>query len=101
MSYTSMKRGMRWARRPAKVTRIHTGLGHLYRVLRFFNATRLTRLLMRKPWHIADEYVDGHYTQPLYVGSKTHMRKATVKRLKKMNELAEQKARNYQSHGSE
>ena len=93
MSYTSMKRGTRWARRPAKTTRITTGLGYLYNVLRFFNATRLTKLLMRSPWHVADIYVDGHFSHPVKVEPKWLQERNARKRIAQLNKAAELKVR--------
>jgi hypothetical protein len=71
MSYQRMSRAHRHARwAKAKKERAYTGLGLLYRLLRFLSLSRLTKLLMRRPWHIADLYVDGRFAQAIYVYPK-------------------------------
>ncbi|HRD54656.1 MAG TPA: hypothetical protein PKY96_18615 [Flavobacteriales bacterium] len=54
----------RWNRGGRKRERVTVGLGYLYNVLRRFNMVRLTRLLMRRPWHVADELrPDGQWVR--------------------------------------
>lgn len=59
--------GPRWGRYHwggKKRQRVTVGLGYLYNVLRRFNMVRLTRLLMRRPWHVADELrPDGQWVK--------------------------------------
>lgn len=71
MSYqrtTRKHRHLKYMR--AKKERVHTGLGHLFRLMRFFRLTGLARVLVRKPWHVADLYVDGQFLRALYIYPK-------------------------------
>lgn len=54
----------------AKKERVHTGLGHLFNVMRFFGVTWLARWIVRKPWHVADLYVDGQFLRALHIYPK-------------------------------
>jgi hypothetical protein len=101
MSYRPSKKQGRWQRRPAKTQRITTGLGYLYNVLRFFNATRLTKLLMRKPWHVADIYVDGHFSHPVKVAPKWLQERSVRKMLERAYKAAEQRSRGVQTTGTQ
>lgn len=81
MSYTSMKKASRWRRRPAHVERVTTGLGYLYKALRFFGMQRTTYWLMRKPWHVADLYQDGAFWKPVHVYPRRRMAKERLERI--------------------
>lgn len=53
-----MPQGRKWGRYHwggNRRQRVTVGLGYLYNLLRKLNAVRLTRWLMRRPWHVADE----------------------------------------------
>lgn len=63
---TRRQRNARWAK--AKKERVHTGMGLIYRALRFIGGRRLTALVVRRPWHIADLYVGGQFSHPIYAG---------------------------------
>jgi hypothetical protein len=53
-----------------KLERVHTAYGLLFNALRFFGAARLARLLMRRPWHVADLYRGGQFVRGLYMYPK-------------------------------
>lgn len=79
---TRRQRQLRYAK--ANKERIHTGLGHLFRVLRWCGATRIARALVRKPWHVADLYVDGHFVRALYIYPKENV----GQRMKRVEDMA-------------
>lgn len=49
--------------------RTTVGLGYLYNLLAWLNWPNVTRLLMRSPWHVADELRDGRWV-PIYAWPK-------------------------------
>lgn len=61
--------GPRWGRYHwggRKSERVTVGLGYLYNLLQWLNWQRLTRWLMRKPWHVADELRAGGRWRRIY-----------------------------------
>jgi hypothetical protein len=84
---TRRQRHARYARQ--KKERIHTGLGHFYNVLRFFGLAWLTKQLMRKPWHVADLYLDGAFLQHIYM----YPAESTAQRLARIERMAQEKAK--------
>jgi hypothetical protein len=49
--------------------RTTVGLGYLFNLLAWLNWPKVTRLLMRRPWHVADELQDGRWV-PIYAWPK-------------------------------
>lgn len=54
-------------RRPMRVQRVPTGMGQIFRLLRFLHLTRIGRYLFRKPRHVADLYVNGQFVRPISI----------------------------------
>lgn len=50
-----------------KIERQPTAMGKAYRILRFFGMVAIGRWLFRKPRHVADLYVNGHFVRALYI----------------------------------
>lgn len=65
MPYASQKRTTRRMR--LQVTRIDTAYGKLWKLLRFLGLKKLAIFLLRRPWHIADEYVNGYLNRPILI----------------------------------
>lgn len=75
----------------AKKEKVHTGLGHLFNVMRFLGMTRVARLAVRKPWHVADLYVDGRFMRALYIYPKENMAERIARLNREAAEMVEQK----------
>lgn len=72
----------------AKKERINTGLAHVFLVMRYLRLTWVARLLVRKPWHVADLYVDGQWVKALCIYPKESMKQ----RVERINRDAEKRA---------
>lgn len=71
MTYQRITRRHRYLKyMRAKKERVHTGLGHLFNLMRYFRLTWLAKLLVRSKWHVADLYVDGRFVKALYIFPK-------------------------------
>ena len=87
MTYQRMTRRHRYLKyMRAKKERVHTGLGHLFNLMRYFRLTWLAKLLVRSKWHVADLYVDGRFVKALYIFPKEEA-KQRIERINK--EVAE------------
>lgn len=88
MTYQRMTRRHRYLKyMRAKKERVHTGLGHLFNLMRYFRLTWLAKVLVRSKWHVADLYVDGRFVKALYIFPKEQAKERIARINKEVAEL--------------
>lgn len=85
MSYASQKRTRR---RKLQVTQVDTAYGKLWKLLRFLGLKKLAIFLLRRPWHIADEYVNGYLNRPILIYPKAR----AARDIERLNQKAAEQA---------